>query len=176
VPEVQQLFSGLDLGEQQRLLATREWPFGTNMSVRRDVAVALGGFPEDLGRVGRSLLSSEETAFFEQLARRGLHVAYEPDAVVVHDLPRDRLTIRYLTRRAFAQGRSEARLHDHLVEDGGSWLDGRPSRALARATLRGWRRCFLQLAQRDGWSGVFAQELALRSTALGFAVERSRQP
>jgi glucosyl-dolichyl phosphate glucuronosyltransferase len=175
VPEVEQLFSALDLGEQQRLLAPREWPFGTNMSVRREVAVELGGFPEDLGRVGSSLLSSEETAFFEQVARRGLHVAYEPGAVVVHALPRDRLTIRFLTRRAFAQGRSEARLHERLVADGGSWHDGRPSRAIARATLRGWRRCFVRLMRQDGWSGVLAQELALRSTALGFAIERSRQ-
>jgi glycosyltransferase involved in cell wall biosynthesis len=176
VPQVEQLFSGLDLGDEQRLLAPREWPFGTNMSVRRDVAVELGGFPEDLGRIGGSLLSSEETAFFEQLARRGLSVAYVPDAVVVHALPRERLTIRYLGRRAFAQGRSEARLHEHLVEDGGSWLDGRPSRAIVRATLRGWRRCCVQLIRRDSWSGVLAHELAIRSTALGFAVERSRQP
>jgi glycosyltransferase involved in cell wall biosynthesis len=176
VPEVEELFSGLDLGDERRLLAPREWPFGTNMSVRRDVALELGGFPEDLGRVGSCLLSSEETAFFEQLARRGLRIAYAPGAVVVHALPRDRLTIRYLTRRAFAQGRSEARLHEHLVEDGGSWLDGRPSRAIARATLRGWRRCFTRLLRRDRWTGVLAQELVLRSTALGFAVERSRQP
>ena len=56
----------------------------------------------------------------------------------------------------------------------GSWLDGRPSRAVARATVRGWRRCFTRLIRRDSWTGVLAQELALRSTALGFAVERSR--
>ena len=65
VPEVEQLFSGLDLGETRRLLGPGEWPFGTNMSVRRDVAVELGGFPEELGRVGECLLSNEEIAVSE---------------------------------------------------------------------------------------------------------------
>jgi glycosyltransferase involved in cell wall biosynthesis len=176
VPDVEPLFSGLDLGDAPRLLAPREWPFGTNMSVRRDVAVELGGFPEQLGRVGADLLSNEETAFFEQLTRRGQRIAYEPRAVVVHALPRDRLTLRYLSRRAYAQGRSEARLHELLAADGGSWFDGRPSRAVARASVRGWRSCVTQLAQREERRGVLAQQVATRSRALGFAVERSRRP
>jgi GT2 family glycosyltransferase len=174
VPEVEQLFSGLDLGERPRLLAAREWPFGTNMSVRHEIAVELGGFPEELGRTGDSLLSNEETAFFAQLRRRGLRIAYAPAAVVEHALPRDRLTIRWLTRRSYAQGRSDARLHERLVEDGESWFDGRSSRALARVTVRGWRRCVVQLLDRDERRGALAQQLATRTAALGFAIERRR--
>jgi len=176
VPEVEQLFSGLDLGETRRLLGPGEWPFGTNMSVRRDVAVELGGFPEELGRVGECLLSNEEIAFFAQLTRRGLEITYEPTAVVEHALPRDRLTLRYLTRRAYAQGRSEARLHERLLADGGSWFDDRATHAVARASIRGWRRCITDLISRDERRGVLAQQVATRSAALGFAVERSRQP
>ena len=175
VPEVEQLFSCLDLGDTPRLLAPREWPFGTNMSVRRDVAVQFGGFPEDLGRVGECLLSSEETAFFEQLTRRGLRIAYEPGAVVVHALPRERLTIRWLTRRAYAQGRSEARLHEYLVADGGSWFDARTSNAVARVALRGWRHCVTELIRRGNRRSVLAQQVAVRGRALGFAVERTRR-
>jgi glycosyltransferase involved in cell wall biosynthesis len=175
VPEVEQLFSGLDLGDRPRLLEPREWPFGTNMSVRRSVAIDLGGFPEELGRAGGSLLSNEETAFFEHLRRRGLRIAYAPGAVVEHALPPDRLTIRYLARRAYAQGRSDARLHERLLADGGSWFDGRPSHALARVTLRGWRRCLVELRSPDERRGALAQQLATRSAALGFAVERSRR-
>jgi glycosyltransferase involved in cell wall biosynthesis len=173
-PDVEQLFSGLDLGERPRLLGPREWPFGSNMSVRRAVAIDLGGFPEELGRVGDSLLSNEETAFFEQLRRRGQRIAYAPAAVVEHDLPQERLTLRYLTRRAYAQGRSDARLHERLVADGGSWFDGRPSAAFVRVTLRGWRRCAVELQRGRDRPGALARQLATRATALGFAVERSR--
>ncbi len=174
-PDVEQLFSGFDLGEHARLLGPREWPFGSNMAVRRALALDLGGFPEELGRVGDSLMSNEETAFFEQLRRQGLRIAYAPTAVVEHDLPPERLTIRYLTRRAYAQGRSDARLHERLVADGGSWFDGRASHALARVTVRGWRRCLVQLQSRGDRPGALARQLATRSAALGFAIERSRQ-
>jgi glycosyltransferase involved in cell wall biosynthesis len=176
VPEVDHLFSAFDLGERPRLLVAGECPFGANMSVRHDAALQAGGFPEDLGRVGAGLLSYEETAFFANMMRRGMAIAYEPRAVVTHALPSERLTIRYLVRRSYAQGRSEARLHERLVAEGGSWFDGSVSHALARATLRGWRGCAVHLTQRGERRGVLAQELERRSTALGFALERVRNP
>jgi hypothetical protein len=37
----------------------------------------------------------------------GARIRYLPDAVVVHDVPRRRLTPSYLLRRTYAQGRSD---------------------------------------------------------------------
>src|SRR5207244_11212039 len=45
----------------------------------------------------------------------GGRVRYAPAAVVVHELPADRLRPAYLLRRAYAQGRSDWRLDDDVL-------------------------------------------------------------
>jgi len=99
-------YGTFDLGPR-RALRYPEYPYASNMAIRRDALLAVGGFPVELGRRGASLVSNEEDGLFRRLTERGWSTLYEPDAVVYHWVHRERLSRRWLLRRAFAQGRSD---------------------------------------------------------------------
>jgi glycosyltransferase involved in cell wall biosynthesis len=108
-PRLEHWFSALDHGDEPAAFPPPHGPYGTNMSLRRDALEAAGGFDDRLGRRGRSLLSSEEADLFERVWAAGGAVAYEPAALVLHSVTADRLSRRWVLRRGWAQGRSNAR-------------------------------------------------------------------
>jgi glycosyltransferase involved in cell wall biosynthesis len=108
-PGLEHWFSALDLGDDPVVWPTPHGPYGTNMSVRRSVFERVGGFDERLGRRGRSLVSSEEGDLFARVTAAGGVLVYEPAALVLHGVTADRLTRRWVLRRGWAQGRSNAR-------------------------------------------------------------------
>lgn len=87
---------------------------GVNMSVRREVFERVGGFAEDLGRIGANPLGCEET----ELCIRARHayrrdgepirIVLEPRAEVDHRVSADRVEWVYLRRRSWAEGLSKA--------------------------------------------------------------------
>lgn len=83
---------------------------GANMSYRREVFSAVGGFREEIGRIGRKPLGCEET----ELSIRALQhfpaarVLYDPGATVEHRVPKARQTVRYFLERCYAEGLSKA--------------------------------------------------------------------
>lgn len=85
---------------------------GANMSVRRDAAVAAGGFPEGIGRMGLNPVGCEETDLCIRLVQLspGARILYEPSARVHHTVPADRLSWRYFRSRCFAEGMSKAKV------------------------------------------------------------------
>ncbi len=85
-------------------------PIGANMSVRRSVFAAVGGFQTQLGRRGSTPLGCEET---ELCIRARQHqptgkVLHEPGAVVHHFVPKSRASVRYFHSRCRAEGLSKA--------------------------------------------------------------------
>jgi GT2 family glycosyltransferase len=83
---------------------------GANMSIRRSVFAAVGGFAQGLGRVRSRPAGCEETELcIRALARMqsGFFV-YEPAAVVHHRVSADRQTWAYFRSRCFSEGRSKA--------------------------------------------------------------------
>ncbi len=66
-------------------------------------------FDERLGRTGRQLESGDDTSFVSIMKARGAREHVLPDVRVVHDVDPGRLTVRYLARRSYWQGRSEVR-------------------------------------------------------------------
>ena len=87
---------------------------GSNMSVRREAFARVGGFAEDLGRIGRNPLGCEETEFcirVRQIYRRmgrGARIVFEPAAQVDHRVSDDRVRWAYLRRRSWSEGLSKA--------------------------------------------------------------------
>jgi GT2 family glycosyltransferase len=87
---------------------------GCNMSARRAVFADVGGFAEDLGRIGRNPLGCEETEFCiraRQAARRAgrsARIVFEPAAQVDHRVSADRVRWSYLRRRSWSEGLSKA--------------------------------------------------------------------
>ncbi|MFC4013703.1 hypothetical protein ACFOY2_41205 [Nonomuraea purpurea] len=83
--------------------------WGACMAVDTAFAHAHGlRFDLKLSRTGKSLQSGEDTTFIKLMRRAGGREALLPEHSVVHDVDRGRLRLRYLLRRAYWQGRTEA--------------------------------------------------------------------
>ncbi|WP_181446573.1 glycosyltransferase [Streptomyces sp. NTH33] len=96
--------------------------WGGSFAVDSEHARLLGvGFDERLGRIGGSLTSAEDTTFVREMTARGATATILHDAEVRHLIPAHRLTLAYLLRRAFWQGRSEARRNDARRGIGKEW-------------------------------------------------------
>ncbi len=87
---------------------TYRW--GANLAFRKDSLIQVGGFSEDLGRVGSGLQSGEETEACLKLERAGLFIMYVPKAGVEHVIDIDRLSVNWMRERACAAGASTALL------------------------------------------------------------------
>jgi GT2 family glycosyltransferase len=87
---------------------------GCNMSLRREVFTRVGGFAEDIGRIGRNPLGCEETELCIRArqvygaAGEKIRIVFEPRAVVDHRVSPDRVGWAYLRRRCWAEGLSKA--------------------------------------------------------------------
>lgn len=87
-------------------------PIGANMSFRRSVIDAVGGFTQSLGRVGTAPQGCEETELSiraSTLFPDGV-ILHEPAAEVRHNVSAARGTWSYFRRRCWAEGRSKAQM------------------------------------------------------------------
>lgn len=82
-------------------------PRGVNYALRRDFWESVGGFSEQLGRVGNTLLSNEELHLTELALRQGKTVRYLPDAEVTHRVAPERRHQGWFLERSWWQGVSE---------------------------------------------------------------------
>ena len=141
---------------------------GANMSVRRDVLLAVGGFDGRVGRVGAAATGCEETEMYiRAAAATGGHVVYEPAARVEHTVAPQRVSWRYFLRRCVGEGRSKAVVA--ALAGAGSALSSErtyTTRVLPRAFARG-------LLSRDPRRGA-AVVLGLVWTAAGYLAGRRR--
>ncbi len=83
---------------------------GCNMSFRREVFRAIGGFRHGIGRVGRRPCGCEETELCIRLRQRwpGATLRYNPQARVLHQVPAGRATWSYFQARCYLEGGSKA--------------------------------------------------------------------
>ncbi|ELY96709.1 family 2 glycosyl transferase [Natrialba chahannaoensis JCM 10990] len=93
--------------------------FESNISFRRDVFLALGGFDPELGPTSNRYLHSEGAELCARMQEQyGSGVVYNSTAVVEHKVFEHRIQPRWLLRRAFQQGYSK-RLLESTVDDSG---------------------------------------------------------
>lgn len=84
--------------------------WGACMGVDSAFATAHGlDFDLALSRTGGDLRSGEDTSFIRLMKEAGAREQLLPEVAVVHDVDPRRLSVRYLLRRAYWQGRSEVR-------------------------------------------------------------------
>jgi len=102
-PTKEFLLSRLDHGDEV-LVNTNKQLFGLNLSVLRQAALEVRGFNAQFGRNRRSLASGEEADFLARIKRTGAVVVYEPEAVVGHMVPFERITKTWLLRRSYVGG------------------------------------------------------------------------
>jgi GT2 family glycosyltransferase len=113
--------------------------WGCNMSVRAEVFERIGGFDEEVGRVGLVPLGNEETELCIRLAQRvpGARVVFEPSAVVHHRVTEARCRWSYLVTRSHAEGISKAAM-SRVVGTGDATSEERryATRVLPKGVLR----------------------------------------
>lgn len=95
-------------GEEGRGLPHGVAVYGANMAFRTPPLRAIGGFPEELGRVGTRLLSGEEVEVLDRLRAGGGRVFYDGRATVRHSIQRERLRPSWLLSRLHWQGATDA--------------------------------------------------------------------
>jgi GT2 family glycosyltransferase len=79
--------------------------WGLNFSIRRRAFFELGGFNPDLvPKYLQRYQGDGETGLSLKARRNGLKAVYQPSALVFHQIPKERLTLKYFKNRAFYQG------------------------------------------------------------------------
>jgi glycosyltransferase involved in cell wall biosynthesis len=156
-------YSAMDFGPAPRLLLDpAEVPWSLNFSVRAGLARELGGFPEQLGRVDGNLYSGEEFPFVSAIRGAGAHIAYEPDAIVWHAVPAERLRLRWLVRRAWSEGRT---IPIRNEAEGVEPMD--TLHAAVHVTFKGWVSLGRRLRGPDTTRVVLTDELVRRTVGMG---------
>jgi glycosyltransferase involved in cell wall biosynthesis len=113
-PELESYLTIIDRGDETRILTGEEWLSGTNIAFRRSAAGEAGLFPENLGRVGRLLLSNEELLVTKRIRELGYTAVYEPKIEMHHRVHAERVTQSWLRRRVFWQVLSDLFVDDLL--------------------------------------------------------------
>jgi glycosyltransferase involved in cell wall biosynthesis len=122
---------------------------GCNMSFRRESLAAVGGFADELGRIGRVPLGCEETELcirLQQLQPTG-RLLYDPQLDVRHRVSADRQQFAYFRARCRAEGISKAVVTENVGRgDGLASERSYVAHVLPRALLREFR---LAIRTRD---------------------------
>ena len=149
--------STVDWSPAPRVLAPDEWLVGTNIAFRRDLLERMGGFREDLGRIGKRLYSMEDIDAQRKVQSIGMNRFYDPHMEVAHYVPAQRATRGWFVRRCFFQGVSRARMigSDNGRLAGSLQITPRVRAAAARSLSGGAFSMLCRTAELSGFlSGV----------------------
>jgi len=150
--------------------------FGCNMSVRRDAVELVGGFDENIGRLGHIPLGGDDTEFFIRLRQYspGSKVVFEPRAVVHHRVTPERTTWAYLRSRSRAEGMSKAAIATMVgAADATSVESDYVTRVLTAGLRRELGRALR--GNRAGWRGAGGIVACLSLTGWGYLSGRVRR-
>ncbi|WP_413405041.1 glycosyltransferase [Paenibacillus amylolyticus] len=101
------LYTILDYADHVIEMPNPSIPFGANVAFRTQLFQDIAPFREDLGRVGKNLLSNEESELISRI-RVQHKVFYTPFGSVQHKVSKERTTKNWFLRRVFWQGVSDA--------------------------------------------------------------------
>jgi glycosyltransferase involved in cell wall biosynthesis len=155
-------------------------PIGANMAFTRSVFERVGGFREEIGRVGTIPLGCEETELSIRARAAGFSIWYVPTAIVHHSVPAERLTLRYFLRRCYAEGLSKALVSALAGRTAGLASErAYVTRTLPGAVRGGLAQLLVGPARNDGLRRAAAVIAGLLSASAGFVqgavVHRRRQ-
>lgn len=144
-------------------------PIGAGMAFRRDLIVEVGGFNEQVGRVGTLPVGCEETELSIRVRKLGWDIVYDPAAVVDHVVPVERGRLSYFVRRCVAEGRSKAMVAQ-LSGTSGALASERTyvRRMLPLGVVYGVRQAVLGPRRPDGLARAAAIPVGLVMTTFGY--------
>ncbi len=142
-----------DLGDTERPLGPREFPWGGSMAYRR-AAFEKIRFRSDIGRRGRERADREDEVYGDQLVKAGFRGVWVPSAKVQHVVGPEHLTLDLVRRNYIGQAMTTVRLSEWDTE-GTKLLFGVPRWMIlstAKAQLKYlWRR----VARHPAWFDSF---------------------
>ena len=149
---------------------------GANMSFRRSALEEVGGFSNDLGRIGTLPVGCEETDLSIRIGQRWpqAEIVYDPAAGVDHVVPGARARTAYFLERCSAEGRSKAVLTQLVGTDDGLESE----RSYVRRTLPlGFLNGFRDAARGDisGLARAAMIVVGLLATSAGYLRARLRR-
>ena len=103
--------------QQPRWASDAGWLAEGNIAYRRQPLLEAGGFPSTLGRVGARLMAGEGVVN-KVLQAAGHRLFTDPAILVSHHIHANRLTRRWVHRRAFWQGVTQWAIDNYLYEQG----------------------------------------------------------
>jgi glycosyltransferase involved in cell wall biosynthesis len=80
---------------------------GANIGFEKSTFIEHGGFSTQLGRIGKNLLSGEETQLLQKIKTSGRAIWYLPDCGVMHLVLPERRSPSFLLRRMYGDGLSQ---------------------------------------------------------------------
>ena len=137
-------------GQPEHVAAIRN-PIGCNMSFRRSIYGAIGGFREGIGRTANDAAGCEETEFFIRAhqAFPQSKVLYDPAVRVQHQISPERTGWAYFCKRCLAEGRSKTMMVDQVGQSEGLASErSYVTRVLPLGILRGLKDAALR---RNVW-------------------------
>jgi glucosyl-dolichyl phosphate glucuronosyltransferase len=104
-------------GTQRTYLRYPQYPFGSNMVIRKERLLQIGGFNTAVGPKGQNMMSAGEQDLFARLHEHSIKVVYEPAATVYHWVQADRVTRSWVLKRARKHGLSNTRMIGNTQSD-----------------------------------------------------------
>lgn len=80
---------------------------GCIMGFKKEVFARVGLFPTHLGMKGKKIAYGEETYLVDQIKNKGLKIGINPNLIVEHLVRKDKLTLMWHLKSAYARGRDE---------------------------------------------------------------------
>ena len=108
--ELGKLVSQVELGDRRMDAGDGRRLYGLNVAYRTERLRCVGGFDTTLGRTGKKLLSGEDLRANAAVVAAGGKAFYEPEALVHHCIPPERIEWEYLLKLSEAGARTRARL------------------------------------------------------------------
>jgi glucosyl-dolichyl phosphate glucuronosyltransferase len=88
--------------------------FASNLFLDREAAIKCGGFNEDFGYKQKYRMAGEEPELCLRLKQFGNFTLWNPQSVVYHRIPSNRIKFSNLIIRSYIEGRSKAHLKKYL--------------------------------------------------------------
>ena len=163
------------VGQPNTLSRVRN-PIGCNMSFRRSALDRIGMFREDIGRVDKNGLACDETELSIRACQAfpSATILYDPQAVVQHEVTKERARWNYFRNRCLAEGVSKTMVVGNVGSQQGLASERHYLvQVLPGAILRGFKETLLRF---DPWgivrsAGILA---GVGYTAYGYFSTRLR--
>lgn len=94
------------------------FPTGGTCTMRKNLALSLGGFPTNVGMSGDKCAYGEETALFQRMLQTNLRIGYVPEMVIDHCVLPYKYNLMWRLKSAYAHGRDDPGSWKHIPPTG----------------------------------------------------------